>query len=155
VFGSIFRRGGEGKGGEQIFLKFDCIAIIILKLISNLSINLATTLLLLGYLILITIIIIIILLYFFLGNNFYYYIIYTSYLLHLKPLILLLCWCQRPYYYYYLILIQIIIGCWSFFLNVNSPVHVLLWKIYEAVCDKIGSLDVCLSLVGLWNCKIK
>jgi len=30
-------------GGEQIFLKFDCIAIIILKLISNLNINFVTT----------------------------------------------------------------------------------------------------------------
>jgi len=43
VFGSIFRRGREGREGEQIFLKFDCIVIIILKLISNLNINLVTT----------------------------------------------------------------------------------------------------------------
>jgi len=52
VFGSIFRRGAVGRGGEQIFLKFDCIAIIILKLISNLNINIVTTLLLLDYIIL-------------------------------------------------------------------------------------------------------
>ena len=43
MFGSIFKRVGEGRGGEQIFLKFDCIAIIIIKLISNLNINLVTT----------------------------------------------------------------------------------------------------------------
>jgi len=33
----------EGRGGEQISLKFYCIAIIILILISNLNINLVTT----------------------------------------------------------------------------------------------------------------
>ena len=49
VFGSIFRREGKGRGGEQIFLKFDCIAIIILKLISNLNINLLTTFIIICY----------------------------------------------------------------------------------------------------------
>jgi len=49
VFGSIFRRGGEGRGGEQIVLKFDCIAIIILKLISNPNINLVTTFIIIYY----------------------------------------------------------------------------------------------------------
>ena len=40
---------GEGRGGEQIFLKFDCIAIIILTLISNLNINLVTTFIIICY----------------------------------------------------------------------------------------------------------
>jgi len=149
VFGSIFRRGGE-----QIFLKFDCIAIIILKLISNLNINLVTTFIIIRLSYSYNNYYYYFVIYFF-CNNFYYYIIYNSYLLHLKLLLLLLCWCQRPYCYYYLILIQLIIACWSFFVNVNSPVHFLLWKTYEPVWDKISSLDVYLSLVGLWNCKIK
>jgi len=41
--------GGEERGGEQIFLKFDCIVIIILKLISNLNINLVTTFIIIYY----------------------------------------------------------------------------------------------------------
>ena len=45
-----FWRGGVGReGGEQIFLKFDCIAIIILKLISNLNINFVTTFIIIYY----------------------------------------------------------------------------------------------------------